>query len=314
MKIITILDTSICSTNLGDQIIMDSIRVHLSNLCKDRLFVQVPTHDWISKESHLLMQQSEKIIIGGTNLLSSNMNSYKQWKIGFWDSLFVNNIMLMGVGWWQYQQKPNYYTKLLYNRLLSDRHLHSVRDSYTEQQLRSIGFSNVINTACPTMWDLTPEHCATIPKEKSNSVLVTFTEYNQKKEDDAKVIDLLTKEYEHIFFWTQQPKDYEYMQGICGERATYIQPSLKALDKILCEGDMDYIGTRLHAGIRALQHKKRTLILAVDNRAAEIAKDTNLPVIQRDDINGIEKWIYSKSETHVKLPDANIKEWKSQFK
>lgn len=313
MRTVSILDTSICSSNLGDRIIMDSVQKILDYLLDDALFIHLPTHDVISKESYRSMKKSDLILVGGTNLLSSNMNSYNQWKVSLWDSLFVKNIILMGVGWWQYQKKPNLYTSLLYNRLLSQNYLHSVRDGYTEKQLKSIGITNVINTACPTMWNLTEEHCSKIPTEKSDSVLVTFTEYNQKQKSDTDLIDLLSKEYKDIYYWTQQPKDYEYMKEICGDRAIYLKPNLKALDEILSSRKVDYVGTRLHAGVRALQHQRRTLILSVDNRATEIAKDTNLPVIERDDINAIASQINSADQTNIKIPVENIKRWKSQF-
>ncbi len=313
MKTISILDTSVCSSNLGDQIIMDSVKDFLQNLYGDALFIHMPTHDVISKQSYRFMRNSNLIFVGGTNLLSSNMNHYNQWKVNLWDSLFIKNIILMGVGWWQYQDKPNFYTSILYKRLLSKQYLHSVRDSYTEQQLKSVGITNVINTSCPTMWGLTEEHCASVPKTKSEFVLVTFTEYNQKKKWDSKLIELLKSKYSQIYFWTQQPKDYEYMQSIYGRQVVYLQPNLKALDEILSKPNFDYIGTRLHAGIRALQYQRRTLILSVDNRADEIAKDTNLPVIRRDDIASVKNWIDSSYETKIKIPQANIKLWKKQF-
>ncbi len=315
MKTISILDTSICSSNLGDQIIMDAVDSNLQEMFENALFIQFPTHDRIWLSSYRLMRKSDLILIGGTNLLSSNMNSYNQWKVGLLDSLFVNNIVLMGVGWWQYQNKPNFYTKVLYKRLLSDKFLHSVRDNYTEQQLKSIGITNVINTSCPTMWGLTPEHCSRIPQHKSKSVLVTFTEYNQKPEVDEKVVNILKEKYEKIYFWTQQPLDYDYMRSLYGEGAIYIKPSLKCLDQLLSDEnvDIDYVGTRLHAGIRALQNRRKTLILAVDNRANEISKDTNLPVVSRENIEEVTHWIESNNATHITLPSENINLWKEQI-
>jgi polysaccharide pyruvyl transferase WcaK-like protein len=240
------------------------------------------------------------------------MNYYNQWKINLWDSLFIKDAILMGVGWWQYQKKPNLYTKILYHRILHKGYLHSVRDNYTKRQLESIGINNVVNTACPTMWSLTDEHCQDIPRRKSDSVLVTFTEYNQNQEYDFNLIKLLKERYSNIYFWTQQPKDYKYMYSIYGNKAIYVKPSLQALDEILTI-DIDYLGTRLHAGIRALQNKKRTLILAVDNRAIEISKDTNLPVVPRNDWESITSWIESAYETRIRLPWSNIDKWKSQF-
>ncbi|MDB9315910.1 polysaccharide pyruvyl transferase family protein [Spirulina sp. CS-785/01] len=313
MKQISVLDTSICSSNLGDQIIMDSVNKILEPLFADALFIRMPTHDVIFRTSYGLIKRSAFTLVGGTNLLSSNMNSYNQWKVGLWDSLFIRDIILMGVGWWQYQKSANLYTKILYQRILSKDYLHSVRDGYTEKQLRAVGFENVINTACPTMWMLNEEHCQQIPQNKAESVLVTFTEYNQKKEYDRKLIDLLLTKYENVYFWTQQPKDYPHMQALGGESVIYLSPSLNALDTLLQKKDVDYIGTRLHAGIRALQHQRRTLILAVDNRALEIANDTNLPVIRREDLEAIASWITTPSETHITLPQENIKTWTQQF-
>lgn len=313
MKVISILDTSICSSNLGDQIIMDAVKKHLHKIFDPALFIQMPTHDIISKSSYDIIKQSNFTIVGGTNLLSSNMDSYNQWKVDLRDSLHISNIILMGVGWWQYQKIPNLYTKILYKRLLSKSYLHSVRDSYTEQQLRAIGFTNVINTSCPTMWNLTPDHCAGITPSKSNSVLVTFTEYNQKQESDVKLARLLDKEYENIYFWTQQPKDYQHMKSMLGDRVIYLNPSLQALDAALSSYPVDYIGTRLHAGVRALQYQRRSLILSVDNRAAEISKDTNLPVVSRDNLGEIGDWIKSTYYTKINIPFDNINEWQNQF-
>jgi len=309
---ISLLDPSVCSSNLGDQIIIDSVKKILFDVFKEVSIINIPTHDIISKVSYKYMKESDFKIVGGTNLLSSNMNSYNQWKINLWDSLFIKDVILMGVGWWQYQKKPNLYTKILYHRVLHKGYLHSVRDNYTKRQLESIGINNVVNTACPTMWSLTDEHCEGIPRRKSDSVLVTFTEYNQNQGYDSDLIELLREKYSNIYFWIQQPKDYKYMYSIYGNKAIYVQPSLQALDQVLTL-DLDYIGTRLHAGVRALQKKKRALILAVDNRAAEISKDTNLPVVPRNDWKSITSWIESAYETRIRLPWSNIDKWKSQF-
>lgn len=312
MKKVTLFDTSVCSSNLGDQVIMNAVEKILNSLFQGDFFVKVQTHDVLGKSSYKCIRDSDYAVVGGTNLLSSNMNSYNQWKISLLDSFFIKNIILMGVGWWQYQKKPNLYTQLLYHRVLHKEYLHSVRDNYTKKQLELIGFKNVVNTACPTMWSLTEEHCADISRRKTDSVLVTFTEYNQNKEFDFKLIEILKENYKSIYFWIQQPKDYDHMYGIYGDNAIYVNPSLQALDEVL-NLDIDYIGTRLHAGVRALQGKKRSLILAVDNRAIEISKDTNLPVVARDDFEGIKKWINSTYTTQIKLPWDSINQWKKQF-
>jgi Polysaccharide pyruvyl transferase len=313
MRTVSILDTSIASPNLGDQIIIDAVKENLNELFHNTLFIHFQTQDVISKTSYRRMEVSDFIFVGGTNLLSSNMNFYNQWKISLWDSFFLKDVILMGVGWWQYQEKPNFYTSILYKKILDSNYLHSVRDNYTKNQLELAGVKNVINTSCPTMWSLNEEHCSRIPQNKSDAVLVTFTEYKQNESLDSKIFTLLEQHYEQIYFWTQQPGDYEYMYKIAGDKITYVRPNVRALDEVL-ELDIDYVGTRLHAGIRALQHRKRTLILAVDNRATEISKDTNLSVAIRDDLEHIKYWIYSNETTKITLPWENIDQWKKQFK
>ena len=192
---ITIMDTSICSANVGDYIIMDSVRHELNKLFPMYQKIAVPTQEKIHYTSYQRIEGSEYAFVGGTNLLSSNMNKYNQWKINLKDTLFLKDTILMGVGWWQYQEKPNKYTKYLFNKVLNKTVMHSVRDSYTEKQLKSIGISNVINTACPTMWTLTQEHCKLIPSKKANSVIFTLTDYNVSRELDQALIDVLIKNY-----------------------------------------------------------------------------------------------------------------------
>ena len=57
------------------------------------------------------------------------------------------------------------------------------------------------------------------------------------------------------------------------------------------------------------------MIISIDNRARAISKDTNLPIIERNDIeNSLEQWINSEHETIISLPEENIRMWKKQFK
>jgi polysaccharide pyruvyl transferase WcaK-like protein len=50
---------------------------------------------------------------------------------------------------------------------------------------------------------------------------------------------------------------------------------MHALDRFLLDHGNSrlYVGTRLHGGIFSMQHGVSALIIQVDNRAAEIAKD-----------------------------------------
>jgi len=89
-------------------------------------------------------------------------------------------------------------------------------------------------------------------------------------------------------------------------------PTLQAFDALLA-GPVDYIGTRLHGGIRAFDRGAWGLIVAVDNRALEIGKDTGLPVHARGDRAEIEASITARATRHIDLPQRDIDAWLAQF-
>jgi hypothetical protein len=315
MKKISIFDTTISNYNLGNEIIMDSIFKHLREIFPNDFFFKVPTME-ITKHSLNYLADSDRIFFGGTNALSSKMERYKQWNLNLFNYRDINNVLLMGVGWWQYQDiNTSFYTKHILSKTLSPQYFHSVRDNYTKKKLNDIGFENVINTGCPTLWNLNEEHCVSIPKYKTENVVLTLTDYNQDFFRDKRLIEILLKHYSKIYFWIQGKGDNDYIKTLVADNFyKIIPPNLDAFDDFLKNNTVDYIGTRLHAGIRALQYKKRSLILSVDNRAAEMAKDFNLPVIQRDNIETIEQqFILSEYLTNINVPFQEIHKWKNQF-
>ena len=289
MKKILLFDTSICTDNLGDYLIMEAIKIELRKFFPNDFFIHIPTHDKLGENSINKIKISDFKFVCGTNLLSSNMNSYNQWKINIWYSKFIANVILIGVGWWQYQNSPNFYTRLLLNKILHKKYLHSVRDNYTVDKLKAIGFKNVINTGCPTLWNLNNRHCSLILNRKSENVLFTLTDYNKDYKKDLELIKILKNNYDRIYFWPQGLNDYEYLSTILKSyknNIIYVSPNIEELNKLLSsEIKFDYVGTRLHAGIRAMQYKRRTIIIGIDNRAIELARDFNLPLIKREEIN-----------------------------
>lgn len=313
--IITILDTSVCTENLGDFIIMDAVRCQLMRLFPDAMHLHTTTHDAISRPSYKLIKKSRFSFVGGTNLLSSNMNRYNQWKVGVNDCFFLKNILLMGVGWWQYQNKPNRYTSFLLKKILHNKILHSVRDSFTAQMLITAGFDNVVNTGCPTMWELNKEHCMDIPRSKGENVVATLTDYKKDPVSDLAFINLLQKLYRRVFVWPQGAGDLSYIAKLDVDSFCYIiPPNVESYNNLLDNEDsLDFVGTRLHAGIRALQKKRRSIILGVDNRAFEKYRDFNLQVCARDNLEEIRSAVESDFVTDIKLPIENIFRWKSQF-
>lgn len=314
-KCATLFDTSVATRNLGDKIIMDSVSKIISEVLPNDQLFNVPTHNYLTIDSWKCLKESSISVVGGSNLLSSNMPFYQQWKVTPLDLLFTPPTVLMGVGWWQYQSRPNWYTRWMLNKITKGSLIHSVRDNYTKNMLSSIGIDNVINTGCPTMWELTPEHCASIPTTQAESVVFTLTDYRKDPSNDFKLIELLAQQYSKVYFWPQGSGDISYFESL--EASSIVDARLPArvdsFNELLDQEEVDYVGTRLHAGIRAMQKKKRAIILAVDNRATEKAKDTGLCVIQRSDLDSISEKIQSEWSTELSLDFFEIDRWKKQF-
>lgn len=310
---ISLLNPSIATENVGDLIIIDSVLNELKSIFPNEGIVSLPTQDIIGPVSKRVASKAKHRFIGGTNLLSSQMLKYKQWKINLLDTIKLRDVTLLGVGWWQYQDTPDFYTKMVLQRVLSKEKLHSVRDEYTKSKLASIGITNVINTGCPTMWNLTDEHCKKIAFEKSENVVITLTDYKKSPDNDRQLISLARKMYRRVYFWPQGSGDLEYIHELGSSGIKIIPATLDAFNALLeSENSLDFLGTRLHGGVRALQRLRRALILAVDNRALEIAKDTSLPVLQRDDFARIEEWIKNPKRVDLTINFKAIDAWRNQ--
>ena len=314
-KEILIFDTFMNSQNSGDQIIMDNCIHFLKNLNIGKEFKHVPTHTYPKDEELNLLNNIDKKIVCGTNILSGNMKSYGVWKLPENIDSY-NEIILMGVGFASKNNKFTPYTNKLLKYMLSKDAVHSVRDSFTEKCLKDIGIKNVVNTSCPTMWILDETLCSKIPLIKSRDVVCTITDYSRDKENDSAMLDILLDNYDKVSIWIQGEDDYEYLSELGYIHKLNIIPiGLENYDKFLEKNNsLDYIGTRLHAGIRAMSYRHRSIIISIDNRAEAISNDTGLPIIYRAHVkNKLEKKIKSSFETKVNLPKENIRLWISQF-
>lgn len=307
-------NTAINSDNIGDQIIVENCQKQI--LSCDSSFIDVknyPTHTYLSKTEEKELKRIGNKIFFGTNMLSGNILSYGLWKIGNNLTPYLGTV-LMGVGYDSKSLKSDFSSRLFFRTILSKKYVHSVRDSFSEKKLKSMGIKNVLNTCCPTMWGLTPEHCKNIPQEKSDKVISTITDYLQDFENDKKMLDILTECYDTVYLWLQGDGDKEYLNKLgYSDKVIIIDNNLKAYDNVLENKNVDYVGTRLHAGIRALSYKRRSLIISIDNRAECIASDTGLPILKRKDICELKDIITGKIQTAIKLPVKNIETWKAQF-
>uniref|UniRef100_I2Q7L6 Polysaccharide pyruvyl transferase domain-containing protein n=1 Tax=Desulfovibrio sp. U5L TaxID=596152 RepID=I2Q7L6_9BACT len=310
---ISLFDTTIADNNLGNSIIMEAVDRYLDALFPEAFRIRLPYLDSIGQVSGGYIRQSDHVFFGGTNALSSDMSLYRQWGVDTGNLDAVRDVVLMGVGWWQYQPDPTQETAAILRRVLHSRAWHAVRDSYTASKLQSAGIENVLVTGCPTLWGLTPERCSAIPRNKAPAVLAALTDYNRRPDLDKPLMEMLSHHYERVFVWEQGPGDCDYARMLC-PRAETVPPRLDALDALLASPlKLDYVGTRLHAGIRAMQFGRRSIILGIDNRALEKAQDFNLPVVPREDLNRLEVTINGPLETRLRLPWKAIRTWLGQF-
>ena len=314
LKRVALLDTAVASTNLGDRIIMDAVRRELAPLIGDAFPFDIATHEWMGSKSRSLIRRSDLAVVGGTSLLSSHIGLRSTWKLSPLDGLAGLNLVLMGAGWRAYQGRSDPYSAWLLRSVLSRKRVHSVRDGYSARKLAALGLDNVLNTACPTLWALTPERLAATPREQGQAAVVTLSAHFGRPQHDRELLQLLARCYETVYFWPQSDEDFAYVRDLGDAKLTHLAPTLEAYDALLRDApSLDHVGVRLHGGIRALQHGRRTLIIEVDNRAKTIAEDVALPTVARGDAVELERRIRSSFETRLKLPWQAIQDWKSQL-
>jgi hypothetical protein len=319
-------NTGLRSTNLGDCIISQASTEVLDNLFSGNAeVIRVSTHAPLGIKERKIIKEADLSFVGGSNLLSSELLIYNQWKMHDNNSFFrylisdIGKVILLGVGWWQYQRDPDFITKWFYRGLLHEDFDHSVRDEYTKNKLLNIKGRRFINTSCHTTWGLDG---IKIDKEnfRNDTVLVTLTDYNTNSTYDSALIEILLEHYKILLFFPQGANDLVYFEGLeiyqrNKHRVRILERKLSVFEDIVINGEIDYIGTRLHGGIRCLQKGIQSLILSVDNRAIEIKKDINLPVVERSDLNGIKNWIEGRSNYgSIHLDIKSIKTWKEQFR
>lgn len=322
MENILLLDTSVASLNKGDEIIMKCVKEELSFLLDGKFVLNLPTHlspfhsyqVWRDSNRVRIYKNCKWKLACGTNLLVPNLlTHFPQWNINIFNYGAIKDTILVGVGKGA-GDKTNRYTTVLYQKMLNKDIYHSARDERTKEYLEELGMK-ALNTGCVTMWKLTPEFCENIPSKKASKVIFTLTARSEKDERDQYLIDVLQRNYQEIYYWVQGHEDYDYIKQFDNiEDIHIVNPTVEAYEEILKQDDLDYVGTRLHAGVYAMRHKKRAIIIAIDERAREINKKNNLNCIEKDNIQKLEEIINSEFETRITMPLDDIRRWKEQFK
>lgn len=316
-------NTSYGSSNIGDYIINESADKELAYLFDENFVINYPTHTPVihfyqSLNNNLLIKNCNNAkykFLCGTNILAKNMiRLWPNWNVNIFGRKPYRGTILVGCGMAGNFKKTNLYTKFLYKSILSKDYIHSTRDEKTKRFLEGMGY-RAINTGCVTMWQLTSSHCSQIPHSKSDSVVFTLTDYCRDYDRDGKMLEVLRKNYKNIYYWVQGSNDYEYLKDISEDISDItLLYGLDSYRKVLKETKIDYVGTRLHAGIFAMQNKKRSIIIMVDNRAKDIKETYGLPAIAREDIDKLDCFINSSFATSIDIDEEKITEWKAQFR
>lgn len=323
MKKIQLLDTSIGTGNIGDFIIMECVRKELAPILENNFVYNMTTHlpafnafsVWRNSRVVQMYSNCDYKFAGGSNLLVKDLRThYPQWNINKWNSKPLAGVITVGVGAGAGDYTNSYTTKI-YQSVLSHDYYHSVRDERSKEYVENVLGLKAINTGCVTMWMLTPEFCKTIPTKKSNTALITITARPEQNPNEQKLIDIVVKNYDKVYCWIQGDDDFEYFNKFNNiENIELIPPTKEAYNNILNTVDLDYIGTRLHGGVYAMRHKKRAIIIAIDERAREINASNNLNCIEQNEIEDkLEAMINSEFETKINMPFDEIARWKAQF-
>lgn len=318
---ILLLDPSFGSLNKGDEIIMECVESELAPLFKGNFVMKLPTQvspfHWyqVARNSRRVQKYAgaDYKFVGGSNVMVKDLlTHFPQWNINLFNYQPLKGSILVGVGAGA-GNKSNRYTEYIYKHLLSHDYIHSVRDERSKQYVESLGLK-AINTGCVTMWALTPEFCHDIPSRKSDRVVFTLTANNRLIEASKHILQTLKETYKEIFFWPQGSEDLRYLNQI-GDMSdiTILDASKEAYHEYLLKNDTDYVGTRLHGGVYAMRHKRRSIIISIDERASSINQSNHLNCIDIKSLQELNSIINTEIITEVRMNQEAISIWKSQF-
>ena len=315
MKTVLLLNPAIGTDNIGDYIIYECVCSEMAEIFKE-IPTQMPAfHSYAVWRNSFAVQNyatCDYKFVGGSNILAKNMlTHYPQWNVNVFNCKPLAGSVCVGVGAGA-GEHTDAYTTHLYRKILSHSYYHSVRDERSKRYVEDVLGLKAINTGCVTMWALTPDFCAQIPAKKADNVVFTLTARMQPS--DQMLIDTLKREYDHVSFWMQGDKDEAYFHAFSNtEGIEIIPPHKAAYEAVLMRNNIEYVGTRLHGGIYALRHKKRAIIISIDERARSISADTGLITIEKNALDGLPELINSAFETKPNIPFEEIARWKAQF-
>lgn len=321
---VLIFDTAIATSNQGDEIIMQDVLEFIKPILDEMQVYRLGTHlDNFSKEqmeghnwkANVLADKASYKFICGTNLLTEDLDRmFPVWMLKQYNKRLYKDVILIGAGKHTAYELPNEYTQSIYKEVLNKNFKHSVRDNATKNVLEKMGLK-AINTGCPTLWKLNREHCEKIPTKKSDKVIMSVSGHRRhiNRDKDQEMINIINGNYSERYAWIQTTEDENYFDSLIGVSNYKKIYSINKYRKILQENDIDYVGTRLHGGIVALQEGKRTIIISIDQRAEGFHESNNIPIVRRDEIEKLENRINSVINTDIIVDFDAINEFLGQF-
>jgi polysaccharide pyruvyl transferase WcaK-like protein len=276
-------------------------------------------HQKRSNTTKLAENLSQYRFIGGTNALGFYPFKRAHFHHKIYDYIKPLRYILLGVGWRSDIKSFSFGDKILYRKFLENKKPHSVRDSFTLNKLKNIGINNVINTSCPTTWTLTEKIIDKIPKVKSSNVVFTLTDYSKNYKADSFLLEALFNNYSKIIFWPQGSRDLVYLKELLTtkkylyDKLTIIPGTILAFNQLLNNRNIEYVGTRLHAAIKALNHSKKISLISIDNRSRELCKDIGIEVLERNEIINVNNFINRTNKMELAIPFEAINEWRSHY-
>lgn len=310
------IDTSVASDNVGDEIIVEAVKAALKPVFAGCYISTSSGHDGLGPFGRELVAGADLAILMGTNALSPRDQTTGRrfvWTVTPQDrAVLAGKVVLCGVGANRAFDTVEPRQAAFLKQVLSRHYRHSVRDGLGLEILRQCGMAG-INTSCPTLWRYQAAPVA-VPRGRAAGVVFTLTRHRPDPAD-AVMVRMLQRLYGQVWFWPQQPRDLGYLAEMAGLDGIQVLPAnLAAYDTFLAAQDVDVVGTRLHGGIRGLAHGRRVLVVAIDNRAAEIGRETGLPVLLRQDVAAqMEVRLLADWPTELALPSAGIAEFLAQF-
>jgi polysaccharide pyruvyl transferase WcaK-like protein len=309
------------SDNLGDLIIRDSILLELNVIFNNPTINRISTHEPFDNNSLEKIDTADLVFVGGTNILTTrvkNFNRLKAFERSDYAPGINKKIILFGCGTNVYESRFDLRSFIYYRKILNNNFFQSFRDDYSRKKFSPL-FLKSLNTSCPTTWRLNINF--TNQFNPLYPTLFTLTDYSKDYSKDIQLIKIIVENTNNrIYFFPQGANDEEYLKlliknnNLFKDKIQILDRSYQSLIYFLNNNKINYIGTRLHAGILCYQFENPNLIIAIDNRAREISKDINLNTCDRVNLESIMDWLHNKVQIRkLAIPYDSIAKWKSQF-